>query len=393
MKFLNLKKYANKYFNFIYNDQKILIYTTIREKCANAYFTICIYYIEENLEKIVKDFYIEECNYYEYKTFVKNNKIFIVYKERRNLKIMTIENFKLTNKENDYSMHLEGEIKHVNILDDNYLVVFIEKNAFLPNEYLKYRSSKSFSYKFSYLIDLKEERLYFIKDVKFALGARDYIFLTKIKGKISLFFEEAYREDWEKEFYYFKGLFDESKKIKENNSVNFISMDSFVKEIKSGKEILGFKEIDTIDKEGNIRYLGEDKDFIYYRKKLFKTGIENIYTINKTDETLNLKECIEHNKYMGEFYYNSDKITIFYEEEDLNYKHLIGILNRNCDVLYSEDIGMFEDFIEDRYLITYYWEDDCGKSYEYAVIKDYKENKEFQYEGFIRSFNNYVVLY
>lgn len=393
MKFLNLKKYANQYFNFIYNDEDVLIYTTIRENSGCSYFTICIYYIDKNMEEIIKEFYIEKCNYYEYKSFVKENKIFIVYKDKKNLKIMTIEDFRKTRKEKNYSMHLDGYIKHVNILDENYLTVFIEKNAFLPSEYLKYRSSKSFLYKFSYLIDLSEEKLYFIKDVKFTIGARDYIFLTKIQGEMSVFFEEAYREDWEKEFYYFKGLFDNSKKIKENNSINFISMNKFVQSIKTGVDDLDFEVIDSIDKNGNLRYLGEDNEFIFYRKKFFKTGIESIYSFKKINALSELKKYIEHNKYIGCFYYNSDKITIFYEEEEPTYKQLIGIFNRNCDVIYSEDIGMFEDFIEDRYLITYYWEDDCGKTYEYAVIKDYKDNKEFQYEGFIRSFNSYVVLY
>lgn len=393
MKFLDLKKYSSKYFNFIYNDKDFLIYTTLREREKKSYFTICIYYIDNKVEKLVKEFQIDRSKYYDYRVFLQDDTIFIINKENKFLNILTITDYKKNKNEDNIILELEGELRHVNILDKTNLVVFIERPGFLPKEYSKYRSNISFNYKFAYLIDLEEVRSYFIKDIKLVLGGRDYLYKTSFKKKEVIFFEEAYREDWENEFYYFKGVFDKNDKIKKVSSLNFLEFKSFIENIKSGEEHLKFYVIDQIDKEGIVKYLGEDLEKIYYRKKFFETGIERIYSLNKKQGYITEEDIIEHNKYIGDFYYNTSKRNIFYEEEIGENKWLLGVFNRDCNIFYDKRIGTVEDFIEDRYLITYYSEEYDGIISEYAVIRDIIEKKEVQYEGLIRVFNNYVILY
>ena len=285
-------------------------------------------------------------------------------------------------------------IKHINILNKQYFVVFIEKADFLSSQFRRYRSSKNFRYKFAYLVDLEAVESFFIKDIKFALGARDYIQIEKIMGEEMLFFEEAYREAWEKEFYYFKGVFDGEKNIKQENSINYIKFSEFVDSTKRGDQRLNFKIVDSIDKKGIVRYLGKTDEFLYYRKKFFETEKEFIYSFEKKTGKM-IEACkIDHNKWSGEFYYDSDKSIVFYEEELDDYNKIVGIFNRTCDITYNKNIGNFEDFVEDRYLITYYSEDeDDGSSLDYAVIKDIIANREYQYNGYIRCFKNYVILY
>ena len=390
---INLKKYSNEYFNFIYSDEKRFIYTTKRFIKNIEYFYICNYYIEEELEVIIKKFIVEKDTYYDYKVFYKSGNIFILYKKQNVLSVTRISSFKNIFEEKEFSIYLDGDIKHTDILNERYFIAFIERKDILGSKYKAYRSSKRYSYKFSYLVDLEESESYFIYDVKFALGARDYIKLIYINGLECIFFEEAYREAWEKEFYYFKGIFESDKNIKSNNSLNYMDFDSFIFNIKTGSENLKFEIIKSIGEEGTIRYLGEDYKNLYYRELYFESRIEKIYLFEKiTEKMIEISE-VDHNKRQGEFYYNSDKITVFYEEELDDYNRLVGIFNRTCDIVYSKNIGMFEDFIEDRYLITYYSDEYDGDNFNYAVVKDMKLNKEIQYDGNIRSIGEYVVLY
>lgn len=393
MKFLNLKKYSNDFFNFIHNADEKLVYTTKRKIDKKEIFMICSYDIKNDLEKIIKKFEVTDKRYYDYKIFYKNDILFLLNKNNNILNVSKIQFQGDKANEEVFNIYLEGEVKHVNIINNRYFIVFIEKADFLSRQFLKYRSSKSFKYKFAYLIDLNEVESYFIKDIKFALGARDYIQLEHINGEEVLFFEEAYREAWEKEFYYFKGVFDKEKKIKQENSINYIKLSEFVDSIKAGDEQINFKVIDSIDKKGVISYLGSDKENLYYRKKFFEKGNEKIFSIKKASEDV-LEVCnIDHNSCKGDFYYDSDKSMVFYEEEKGDYIRVVGVFNRKFDIIYSSSIGGFEDFVDDRYVVTYYSEEIDGESSDYGVIRDTILNKEYQYEGQIRCFGDYVILY
>ncbi|MGL5574085.1 MAG: hypothetical protein ACRDCW_00790 [Sarcina sp.] len=393
MEFLNLKKYSNEFFNFIYNTAEELVYTTKRKVDKKEEFLVCSYDIKNDFEKIIKRFEVNDISYYDYKIFYKEDILFILYKKNNILNVSKIQfNGDKTNEEK-FNIYLEGEIKHINIINSRYFIVFIEKADFLGRQFLKFRSSKSFRYKFAYLIDLSDIESYFIKDIKFVLGARDYIQLEHIKNEEVLFFEEAYREAWEKEFYYFKGLFDTGKKIKQENSINYINLSKFVDSIKAGEDNLKFLVIDNIDKSGVIKYLGSDKKNLYYRKKYFDTEVEKIYSIKKDSGDV-LEVCdINHANWKGDFYYDSDKSIVFYEEENGDYIKVKGVFNKIFNITYNKNVGGFEDFIDDRYVITYYSDDVDGESFDYAVIRDITLNKEYQYEGQIRCFKNYVILY
>ncbi|MGL4763354.1 MAG: hypothetical protein ACRCWG_18190 [Sarcina sp.] len=393
MEFLSLKKYSNDFFNFIYCNDENLIYTTKRKLNKKDIFYICNYDIKKDFEYVIKSFEIEEKSYYDYKVFCSDSSLFILNKKNNILNVSKIENFFYNKKEELFSIYLEGEIKHINILNKRYFIVFIEKADFLGSQFRKYRSSKSFRYKFSYLVDLEEVESFFIKDTKFVLGARDYIQLENIMDEEVLFFEEAYREAWEKEFYYFKGLFDREKKIKQENSINYIKFSDFVDSIKRGDQRLNFKIIDSINKEGTVRYLGRTETFLYYRKKFFEKEREFIYSFEKKTGKMNEVCKIEHDKWLGEFYYDSDKVMVFYEEELGDYNKILGVFNKSCDITYNKDLGEFEDFLENRYLITYYSDDDDGNIIDCAVVRDTVDNKEYQYDGCIRCFKDYVILY
>ncbi|MGL4991851.1 MAG: hypothetical protein ACRC57_11920 [Sarcina sp.] len=391
MQLINLKKYSNEKFNFVYTDDQRLIYTTQRYENNIKYLYICMYYISIDMEKTIKKINIEKDNYYDYKIFYKDSSLFILHRKGSILDVFRIDYiFDQKYTEINANIYLEGDVRHIKILDKRYFIVFIEKKDFLGLKFEKYRNSKDYIYKFAYLIDLNEVESYFIKDSKFVLGARDYIFLCTIKGEKSIFFEEAYDEAWEKEFYYFKGIFARDKNLKATNSINYMEFNNFINDIKLGSENLLFNIIDEIGKIGTIRFLGGQDDKIYFRKKIFEREKEYIYIFENSTAIVNNEKVIDHQNKDGEFYYDADKISVFYEEETDDDIKLIGIFNRKCDIKYSKDLGMFEDFIEDRYFISYYSDDD-GENY--AVIKDIIRNREVQYDGNIRSVGNNIILY
>lgn len=393
MNFLNLKKYSNNFFNFIYSTDKEIIYTTKREVDKKEMFFICSYNLKSDSERIIKKFEMVDTCYYDYRIFYRDNKLFILNKKNNILNASKVELKNANGKESIYNIYLEGEIQHINIINERYFIVFIEKDDLLGRKFIRYLSGRSLRYKFAYLIDLYEEESYFIKDIKFVLGARDYIQLENINGEEVIFFEEAYREAWEKELYYFKGFFDNERRIKQENSINYIKFSEFILSIKSGEDRLNIKVIDSIDKSGVIRCLGSDEKSLYYRKKYFESGNEKVYSI-KRDNGAVIEVCnIEHNDWDGDFYYDSDKNIIFYEEELDDCVRVKGVFNREFDITYSNYIGGFEDFIDNRYLITYYVDDVDDEYFDFVVIKDIKENKEYQYEGEVRCFDNYVILY
>lgn len=393
MRFLNLTTYSGEYFNFIYNDEKVVLYTVYRTLNGKGYFCICIYYIDVDRETLLKKIEIREKDYYNYKVFLHDFNLFIMCKKGNILYVRKLTNIFNKKAEFAFNMYLEGEIIQIKILDERYFIVFIEKKDILGDKYSKYRSNKSFKYRFAYLVDLEEIESYFINDIKFVLGARDYVFTRKIEGVKNLFFEEAYREAWEKEFYYGKGLFKKNDKIKGNESLNYIDFKLFIEEIKLGQEELSFSILEEVKENKIVRYLGKDEEFIFYRIKDFESGIEEVLKFKNIDKSISKVLEINHLKANGDFYYDSDKQTILYEEELQDYNRVIGVFNKNCDVIYSPSIGTFEDFIEDRYLLTYYSGIEDDELLEFSTIKDIKDKKEYRYDGYLRVMNNFVILY
>ncbi|MGL5820294.1 MAG: hypothetical protein ACRCYE_01510 [Sarcina sp.] len=393
MRLLNLTTYSGDYFNFIYNDEKVVLYTVYRIINGKGYFCICIYYIDVDREEILKKIQIKEKDYYNYKVFFHDLNLFVMCKKGNILYVRKLVNIFKSKIESAFNMYLEGDIIQIKILDERYFIVFIEKKDILGDKYLKYRSNKSFKYRFAYLVDLEEIESYFIKDIKFTLGARDYVFVREIQGEKNLFFEEAYREAWEKEFYYNRGIFKKNDKIKGDESLNYIKFSDFIKEIKLGEEDINFTILEEVQENKIVRYLGKDKEFIFYRIKNFETEIEEILKFKNDDRSVLKILEINHSQSTGEFYYDSDKQTVLYEEEFTDYNRVVGIFNKSCDVIYSPSIGSFEDFIEDRYLITYYSGIEDGELLEFSTIKDIKDKKEFRYDGYLRVLNSFVILY
>ncbi|MGL5766595.1 MAG: hypothetical protein ACRCX8_13240, partial [Sarcina sp.] len=258
MRLLNLTTYSGDYFNFIYNDEKVVLYTVYRIINGKGYFCICIYYIDVDREEILKKIQIKEKDYYNYKVFFHDLNLFVMCKKGNILYVRKLVNIFKSKIESAFNMYLEGDIIQIKILDKRYFIVFIEKKDILGDKYLKYRSNKSFKYRFAYLVDLEEIESYFIKDIKFTLGARDYVFVREIQGEKNLFFEEAYREACEKEFYYNRGILKKNDKIKGDESLNYIKFSDFIKEIKLGEEDINFTILEEVQENKIVRYLGKD---------------------------------------------------------------------------------------------------------------------------------------
>jgi len=400
IKIIDIRKYTGSKSQIVnYEDGKIIF--------AKDYKINNKYYYSINNYSVASDT-VEEIYKYEIPEFEYTSQYFSVVEEdiiiikmhfinRVEVDILDKNSKILKSK---HSFQLNEELTSIPIIiNSRYFIFYTDIDEMNTNEYMQ-NKEKGY-YHFLYLCDLVEDKIYLIKDLKIVNGLSVvHGLLDRIPAFIHnnqeyLLFNEAYMSDYE----YEEDIYDAIKGNKLNKdlvtvveALYSISVNDFVEAIKAGEENIPFKEISKRYLDGWVRYLAIDEENIYFREKDFQTQIEKIYAVDKASlQTIVMAE-INHKYIKGRVFYGNK----IYEEVKLDgYMKIRGLYNCNYDLCFKRGKNVwFDEFINDRYLITSQWIEDEEKNYfELVYITDVKQNKCIKYDGACKIYDNSVVIY
>lgn len=241
---------------------------------------------------------------------------------------------------------IDGNIfdsKRTIVLNENHIIVFFQE-------------LKTFSYD-GFLFDLSEDKSYCIYDRKVVDSIDSKFICYSIKDTEYICFEELYMDVYDK-----KSIYD-AIKLKEIvftdcfESLNTIKLDEFIYSIKCEMDEIPFKVIDKISSTGYIRYLGMDKNHIYYRIINFETGVENIYSVSKIRFKKSNILNIEHVADSVEYIYDFENIKVYRVE---SCKTIAGILNSNLYVDLTEIEFKSIEYIDKKQIVLNLKSGDTG---------------------------------
>lgn len=153
-----------------------------------------------------------------------------------------------------------------------------------------------------YLLDVKEKKYYPIRDEAFKINIGSIIVTGKGRNA-RIFLEECYLGEREQYDLLTSEEVELAYDLHEDippdqiyhNAIKTVTLNSFIKQIKSGVQKIQFDVLDEISAEGSIRLVGETRQSIYYKKQIYdfvlqakgdfvsrrKIGSYEVYKIDK----------------------------------------------------------------------------------------------------------------
>lgn len=383
LKILDITKYTCLS-EIISCDKNEIIFVNEQHKEDLQYYTINSYDIKSNKVEEIYNYTTEKSDEVtQFYRYYKDEIIIIDMSNEDILQVKIIE--KNSNKLKDtHKLNVNKLSKAIpSTINNRYFLFFTE-----TDDIFRYTMN---------LCDLEEDKIYEIKDTKFSEGLRynnNYLDVYNYNNEEYLIFNEVYMEDYEYEmdvYEYFKNKKDIEDNI-ECEALYVIKLNDFIKGIKNNIEDLNFIEIKKRCIDGWVRYLCMDKEFIYFREKDFKTQIEDIYKVHKSNLEITKIKRIEHKEYNGEIYY-CEEIGYEYDHEDYIKIESIYPYEYNITIK-KEKNTFFADYLNNRYIISFHWyEDEYERYFQFMRIVDNKNNVCYKHNGAFYIYDNYIIVY
>ncbi|MCY6483429.1 hypothetical protein OW763_03535 [Clostridium aestuarii] len=397
MKIIDIRKYCKEEFELItVHNNRIYYCKADNLQNENEYLVDFYYYdIENKIENKITNTSIYTSEFYGKKIYTYDKYIMFSIINKDDIQIFKLDmNTNKVDKVSEFKVD-KKYYNGISFLGDTYLILYIDKSDVDDEKFNRAKDVQG-GYESAYLYDIYNGQKYEILDKRVILGVRDYLEYYTYNGQGFLIFEEAYMEDWEQQELYHENL-DKTDYYRESyrESINIISLNEFVEGIENRNIMISFHQVHKTEVQGWTRYFGMDETNIYYRTKNFKTNVESICCVNKN----NLKQ-----EKLGEIHfdklkdnnirYDIKKQKIYNKHYDENKIHIYGIYNSDTEISFEKSIGEFYDIIDNKYLITYYWEeDDQDNYYDYMVIKNLMSSEEKLYQGMCCVVDDLVIMY
>ncbi|WBW97424.1 hypothetical protein [Oceanirhabdus sp. W0125-5] len=310
--------------NYFYSHDQSKIYYETCERCEKNYY-MTLFSIDLYTEKETKIITVET-------PIVGETNIFDV--------TGIIDPFELTE---DYIAYLLDEVHDS---DDRY------SRFYKDNEYklFIYDINKKKSYQ---LLNKKFCEHGFKEMIKFEINNKEYILLNS-----ALYIEQ---DKHEYVFEYKRDNKITSSKRGEIDGLYLIEVDIFINEVKEGKSNFSYKEIESIDEKGTVRFIKRFGTKIYYKvdyfeKEFFEIVIYDINTEKYTRKKINDYYSLHKITNNGEFIYLYDKKNrqrIELRGEDWENRRELDTKERILGVLESTYL-IVDEFIDKKRFCSIY---------------------------------------
>ncbi|GKX66661.1 hypothetical protein [Inconstantimicrobium mannanitabidum] len=400
MDLIDLRKFDFDMFEVVSENDSELIFQGIELENGIYKSYVYIYYFTNKCVERINKVGIEtaECGLHD--NCILNNYLYTcLTKANSEGKEMYIYRISLTDGgiENLYCITKNA---FVNILSDRY--VLVNGNDYkIDKEHSDLEKELKGEYDYAILCDLEGKKEYKINDIRIASGIRDYFIPYSVDGSRYVVFEEAYMYDVELQEIFEKGIGKEDfYRNGYRESINIISLSKFAESVKSGCNVIPFKEIHKTELNAWTRYFGMDDENIYYRVMNFETKIEQIFLVDKRNFEKRILKSVKSDTDSSSYsYYNlchNIKNKEIYEIIVVNKnKYIIkGIYKNSYNIVLDDVRESFQGVVGD-YIITEFWtEDDNGDNYkDFVKIKNTKDNSVSIYEGTCTIIKDKLVLF
>ncbi|MBU3188174.1 hypothetical protein K9O30_01075 [Clostridium bowmanii] len=303
-------------------------------------------------------------------------------------KIDTIFEFKMDNK----YPNLEFEV-----LDNDHILVFYKPEEVYDFENFDY-GKDHYGYDRGILYNINNGEEYEIKDKEFLRGFRLVFFKTTIMNEMCVVYEENYLESFEKEQIYMDDHMNKIPKKEKffyKDCLKYSTLETFLSEVKMGKEKISFIDIESRGIKGFEIFSGTDENNIYYLVGDFGEEELNVLVmINKQDlskKTIKLPEEYDEEDGIKNVRYIcclEDKYKSIFQLKNLtnNKIEMKEVINGNINYTYSNDLGTIQSYIEEKFLIA------CVNNKKTSVI-DVENNSIKCFNRESKVFDEYLILY
>lgn len=244
----------------------------------------------------------------------------------------------------------------------------------------------------SYLYDSDKDKKYFIKNPTICKFLPSNIKTFDSSGGRQILFLDPYGDERIKE-----NCFKESKWIGRDirDNIWVYPVSEFIENIKLGMEDFKLSNVASADINGMVRFIGMNRDNIYFKIKQFSTQMEQICGYNKDSGSITPLKSVPPLEDGETYCIDKNSAKMFKVKHENDIIKINGVLNSNASVSYEDRLGDFIDCIEDRFIITSQSMTDGEEKYEYECINIYdsqlKTEESFECKCFIN--DNTLVLY
>lgn len=392
MRIIDIGKQGCEIFKYIGMDEDRILYCQ-GEEVGDAYKAG--FYFYENEKEVCIAENIETIDFYNIKISKFGKAIIFSLPEKRGVSVyrIDIESGRLE-KKRSFEID-ENHEAWMDFLGRRYAVFHIDKADSSDPDY-SLKKEMDGEYRFSYMVDMETSEKYRIYDERIIEGIRDHIVYYEFEGEGYVMLEEAYMDDWEKEEIYRANVKNNdfnNKLYKE--SVNLIRMNKLLEDVRAKKSEISFEELAVANFETWTRYFGMDEKHIYLRVKDFESEVERVMSVDKRSFECSLLGSYDHKEDVDlRVRYDMDKQKVYMEEKKNESMVVKGLLGSNVRISYDSSFGDFDTIIEERYLITYDWDEDENDDYhDYVGVLDMETGEKMRYEGTSQIVGSTLIIY
>lgn len=351
-------------------------------------------------EKILLDFFQQK------EVEGEDSFYYLSFKKQILINEYTLNSVNIDTSEITRVLNFEMDKKFNNLLiekldEDRFLVFFKEEHLLTFEEFENFETPiENYGYDKAILYNTNSRKKFEVQDKTFIRGLRSVFFKTILKNEECVVYEENYLEPYNKQQIYnevHRGRKSKKDQFFYWDSLKYLSLKEFIREIENGNEKLSFVDLETHGLDGYEFFSGVDKDNIYYEVNKFgENNSDAIIILNKESlekRTISLPSEYEDDAFMNSSNYSwslDGKNKVIFRKWIISNKQLKvkEIINGNIDYTYEKKLGHPQECIDSRYLIT------CtSREGPNTSIIDMQSNKIQTYKREHSVFDGYLILF
>lgn len=277
-------------------------------------------------------------------------------------------------------------------LDSEHILIYMSPSQENEEVFVRYKNLTGCDC-LCYLYNLKTNQKYFIKTPLIAKLGCDNIKIIDIDGEKHLVLLDPFAEEEIKEHYYREQRWINAD-IRDN--IWLCSLAEIENELENGAENITKRCIAWADIKALVRYIGIDRNKIYFRAKEFRTGTEKLCSYDISENKLNVEVTLPNPDDPATVYLIEEKpIRVFSVTKGSSKTYINGIINSQAEISYDNTMGEFMTCIENRFIVTQrsVYSEESDKKFTYYYIYDSELDKSESYECKCHVCNNTLVLY
>lgn len=333
----------------IFHTDKSHIYYS-EEKNDNGKNELYIMEYDRNSrrERLITNYTLEDPTFVEHIFAFEETMILILENGKNSLWLIELSS-KDGTELNRRKVVCTGSFRSCLALDEDHVLIYMGPDEANKEMFEQYRTITGCEC-LCYLYDLRSNVKHFVKNQLIARLGTSNIKLMNVHGiKYAVLLDPFSDEDIK------RGYYEEQRWINVDirDNIWLCTLSVLENELESDAENITKKCIASADIKALARYMGTDKDKVYFRAKEFRTGQEKICSYDVFTGALAVEADLTVPENSGiNFILEERPFSIFALHDDKMTIGVKGLVGSKADLRYKASLGKFVTCIDARYIIT-----------------------------------------